>query len=80
MKFSLRHMLKPAVAACSAVFVAAAAPAFANTANSATTSADIIEPVREAQGDVVDTGDQRFKSLFSSWTAIERTTLASRLT
>jgi murein DD-endopeptidase MepM/ murein hydrolase activator NlpD len=74
MKFSLRHMLKPAVSACAALIVAAAAPAFANTANSATTSADIVEPLREAQGDVVDNGDTRFKSLFASWTAIERTT------
>lgn len=72
MKFALRHMLKLAVSACSAVLVSAAAPAFANTANSASASADIIEPVREAQGDVTDNGDQRFKSLFASWTAIER--------
>lgn len=74
MKFAVRHVLKLAVTACSAVLVSAAAPALANTANSATTSADIVEPVREAQGDVVDLGDQRFKSLFTSWTAIERTT------
>jgi murein DD-endopeptidase MepM/ murein hydrolase activator NlpD len=74
MKFAVRHALKLAVTACSAVMVSAASPAFANTANSATASADIVEPVREAQGDVTDNGDQRFKSLFASWAAIERTT------
>ena len=74
MKFAARHMFKLAVSACTALIVAAAAPASANTANSAAASADIVEPVREAQGDVVDLGDQRFKSLFTSWTTIERTT------
>jgi murein DD-endopeptidase MepM/ murein hydrolase activator NlpD len=75
MKFAVRQVIKLAVSACSAVLVSAAAPALANTANSAsTTSADILEPVREAQGDVVEQGDARFKSLFSSWTALEKTT------
>lgn len=74
MKFALRHMIKLALSACAATVVSAASPALANTANSATTSADIVEPVREGQGDVTDNGDQRFKSLFASWTALERTT------
>lgn len=74
MKFAVRHKMQLAVIACSAVMVSAASPAFANSANSAAASADIIEPVREAQGDVVDNGDQRFKSLFANWTAIERNT------
>ena len=75
MKFVVRHVIRLAVAACSAVLVSAAAPAFANSANSATAtaSADIIEPVRESQGDIADNGDGRFKSLFASWTALERT-------
>jgi murein DD-endopeptidase MepM/ murein hydrolase activator NlpD len=74
MKFAVRQVLKLAVSGCAAFLVSAAAPAFANTANSAaTTSADMVEPVREAQGEVVDNGDTRFKSLFASWTAIERT-------
>ncbi|MDP5103804.1 MAG: M23 family metallopeptidase [Erythrobacter sp.] len=73
MKFAARQVIKLVFSACSAVLVSAAAPAFANSANSATASADIIEPVREAQGDVVDNGDGRFKSLFASWTALERT-------
>ena len=75
MKFAVRHMLKLAVSAASAILVSAAAPALANTANSAatTTSADVTQPLREGQPEVVDTGDARFKSLFSSWTALERT-------
>ncbi|GAA0758055.1 murein DD-endopeptidase MepM/ murein hydrolase activator NlpD [Erythromicrobium ramosum] len=75
MKFAVRHMLKLAVSAASAILVSAAAPALANTANSATTtaSADVTQPLREGQPEVVDTGDARFKSIFSSWTAMERT-------
>lgn len=72
MKFAVRHVLKLAVLACSAVLASAASPVLANSANSATAVVDMAEPVREAQGDVVDQGDQRFKSLFASWTAIER--------
>ena len=75
MKFAMRRVLKLALAACSAVLVSAAAPALANTANSSTasTSADMAAPLREGQADVVDLGDARFKSLFNSWTQIERT-------
>lgn len=75
MKFAVRNVLKLAVSAASAILVSAAAPALANTANSATTatSADVTQPLREGQPEVVDTGDARFKSLFSSWTAMERT-------
>ena len=70
MKSAMRTVLKLAATACSAVLLSAAAPAFANTANSAATatttaSADMAAPVREAQGEVVDNGDARFKSLFS---------------
>lgn len=75
MKFAVRYVVKLAVSAGAAFMVSAAAPAFANTANSAaTTSADMTQPVRDAQNEgVVDDGDTRFKSLFASWTAIERT-------
>ena len=74
MNFAVRQMSKLAALCCAAVLsMAATAPAFANTANSATASADIVEPVRENQVDPLAGGDQRFKSLFASWTAIERT-------
>lgn len=74
MKIALQNVLKLAATGCAAVLVSAAAPAFANTANSASTAtADMTQPIREADGAVVDNGDARFKSLFASWTAIERT-------
>jgi len=76
MKFAVRHMVKLAFSGCAAVIVSAASPALANSANAANSSAasaDMLEPLREVQGEVVENGDQRFKSLFSSWTALERT-------
>lgn len=81
MNSAMRTVLKLAATACSAVLMTAAAPAFANSANAAantanTATADIVAPVREAQGEAADNGDARFKSLFASWTAIERTTKA----
>lgn len=74
MKFAVRQFSKLAAVCCAALLSAAGtAPALANTANAATASADIVEPVRENQAEPLGTGDQRFKSLFASWTAIERT-------
>jgi murein DD-endopeptidase MepM/ murein hydrolase activator NlpD len=76
MNAAFRRMIKLAATACSAILVSAAAPAVANTASTsttATTSADIVQPLRDADGDMAETGDARFKSLFASWTAIERT-------
>lgn len=77
MKFAVRYISK-LVALCGAAFLVSAgsAPAFANTANSAsssTASADMVEPVRGDHVDPLASGDERFKSLFASWTAIERT-------
>lgn len=87
MKSVFRSVLKLVATTCSAVLVSAAAPAFANSANSANSAgtttatttatgagAELVAPAREAQGEIVDLGDARFKSLFASWTAIERTT------
>lgn len=73
MKFAVRHMFTLAISACATVLVSTAAPALANSANSATASADMVEPVRDAQGDASANSDQRFKSLFTNWTALERT-------
>jgi murein DD-endopeptidase MepM/ murein hydrolase activator NlpD len=76
MKFAVRRVLKLAFAACSAVLVSAAAPALANTATTSTAttaSADVTAPLQEGQTPVVDLGDARFKSLFNSWTQMERT-------
>lgn len=80
MNFNVRQVIKLAATGCVAVLVSAASPAFANTANSAastttttTAAADVTAPLREGQPEIVDNGDARFKSLFASWTAIERT-------
>jgi murein DD-endopeptidase MepM/ murein hydrolase activator NlpD len=75
MKFAVRRVLKLAFAACSAVLVSAAAPALANTATTSTTTAaaDVTAPLEDGQTPVVDLGDARFKSLFNSWTQMERT-------
>ena len=73
MNSAFRRVLKLAATAWCAIMVSAAAPALANTANSAgTAAADMTQPLRDAQNDVVENGDARFKSLFASWTAIER--------
>ena len=72
MKFAVRQISKIAALCCAALLsIAGATPALANTANSA--SADVVAPVKPEQVDPLANGDQRFKSLFSSWTAIERT-------
>jgi murein DD-endopeptidase MepM/ murein hydrolase activator NlpD len=76
MKFAVRQMSKIAALCCAALLsIAGATPALANTANSASAnaSADVVAPVKPEQVDPLANGDQRFKSLFSSWTAIERT-------
>jgi murein DD-endopeptidase MepM/ murein hydrolase activator NlpD len=70
---AVRHVVKLALSGFAATVLSAAAPAFANSANSATTTVDMAQPLREAQGEAVDNGDTRFKSLFSSWTQLERT-------
>lgn len=59
---------------CAVMMGAVAAPAAANSsANSAAiSSADVIEPLRETQGDTLSNSDQRFRSLFSSWTSLDR--------
>lgn len=80
MNFAVRQVIKLAATGCAAILVSAASPAFANTAASSTTTttstaaADVTAPLRESEGDAAANGDTRFKSLFASWTAIERTT------
>lgn len=75
MNFAVRTISK-LVALVGAAFLVSAGsvPAFANTASTVTTvSADIVEPLKGDTVDPLASGDQRFKSLFASWTAIERT-------
>jgi murein DD-endopeptidase MepM/ murein hydrolase activator NlpD len=59
---------------CAFLIINIASPGAANSsANSAVSAADILEPVREAQGETLTTGDQRFRALFNSWTSLDRT-------
>ena len=74
MNCAVRDAIRLTTMACTALLVSAAAPALANTANSASNSAEIVTPKPETAVDVTIQGDQRFKSLFTSWTALERTT------
>lgn len=73
MNFAARGTIRLVTTACAAFLVSAAAPALANTANSASNSAEIVTPKPETAVDVTIHGDQRFKTLFTSWTALERT-------
>jgi murein DD-endopeptidase MepM/ murein hydrolase activator NlpD len=65
---------------CAFLFLSVSPAALANTAANAaattttTTSADVTEPLREAQGEGVSASDQRFRALFSSWVALDRAT------
>lgn len=73
MSFAVRDAIRLSIGACTAFLVSATAPALANTANTASTNAEIVPPKPETPVDVAIKGDQRFKSLFTSWTALERT-------
>lgn len=66
---SKRTISKAAAALCAAVTLIAAHPALANS--SANAAVDVTEPIREAKGDTLDNGDQRFRELFASWSALD---------
>lgn len=71
MKNHLRKCIGFVAACCAFMSPSFLAPAFANSsANSA--AADVTEPVREAQLDTLTNSDQRFRSLFASWTSLDR--------
>jgi murein DD-endopeptidase MepM/ murein hydrolase activator NlpD len=74
MNFAFRGALKLVGTTACAVVVTAAAPAMANTnsATSSATTADVVQPLRDS-GEIVDNGDTRFKSLFSTILENERT-------
>ncbi|MEM7666812.1 MAG: M23 family metallopeptidase [Pseudomonadota bacterium] len=54
-----------------AVTLLAASPAIANTSANVAT-ADVAEPIREAQGETLTSGDTRFRELFASWVALDQ--------
>lgn len=49
-----------------------AANAASSSSANAATAADVKEPLREAEGEGLAASDQRFRALFSSWTALDR--------
>ena len=65
--------------ACASLFFSFSNPALANSAansaaanTTAANAADVAQPLREAEGEGLAASDQRFRSLFSSWTALDR--------
>lgn len=66
------HISKAVAALCAAACLIAAPAAHANT--SANTAADVTAPVREAQAETLANGDERFRELFASWTALDAVT------
>jgi len=76
MMYAARQMSKLAsLCAAALLSLTGIQPALANSASLATTasSAEMIEPVQGIELDPLASSDQRFKALFASWTAIERT-------
>ena len=66
-----RFWTKSMVAVIAATGLAATAPASANTTTNAAASADVTEAVREAQDNDLTAGDERFRELFASWSALD---------
>ncbi len=66
---SKRSISKVAAALCAAAPLIAASPALANT--SANAAVDVTEPVREAKAETLANGDQRFRELYASWSALD---------
>ena len=65
-----RSVVKVAAAFCAAATLLAANPAAANTTANAA-AADVTEPMREAQDETLANGDERFRELFASWSALD---------
>ncbi len=71
----VRHVSKLAGLCAAGFLISAASPALASSsANAATTAADVVEPVREEQGDSLIASDARFRNLFASWTSMDAST------
>lgn len=68
-----RPISKVAAALFAAMSLVAASPALANTTANVAASADVTEPVRDAQDETLANGDERFSELFASWSSIDTT-------
>lgn len=66
-----RPVSKVTAAVFAALGLLAAHPAAANSSANAA-AADVTQPIREADGDnTIATGDERFRELFASWSALD---------
>ncbi|MEM6907290.1 MAG: M23 family metallopeptidase [Pseudomonadota bacterium] len=68
---SQRQLKTFAGAIIAATISVSAAPAYANSSANNAASADMVEPVREAQAERLQTGDPRFRQLFASWRSLD---------
>lgn len=66
-----RPLLKMVGAFSASILLTAASPALANATATTATSADVTKPLEELQGDTLTGGDDRFRELFASWTALD---------
>lgn len=64
------RMSKACLALTVGIASIAATPALANS--SAAAAADVTEPVRQAQGETLTSGDTRFRQLFASWESLDK--------
>ncbi|MEP3422424.1 MAG: M23 family metallopeptidase [Erythrobacter sp.] len=65
-----RPVSKVAAAFCAAATLLAAHPAAANSSANAA-AADVTEPVREIEDEALVSGDERFRELFATWSALD---------
>lgn len=66
----MRPLTKASAAFAAAATLVAAHPAIANTTANAA-AADITDPVEDAPGSTLANGDERFRELFASWSALD---------
>ncbi|QUL37141.1 M23 family metallopeptidase [Erythrobacter sp. JK5] len=66
-----RQFSKLAGALFAAATLMAASPVLANSSSNAA-AADVAEPIREAQGGTLATGDKKFRELFATWVALDK--------
>lgn len=67
-----QKILKRIASSGTALAIAFASPAMANTATTTTANAaDVTKPIEEAQEEALATGDPSFRELFANWTALD---------
>lgn len=72
MKNFLRECSGFLATCCALLMLPLAAPAQANSAANAAAAADVTQPLRDAQDETISSADERFRTLFSSWTSLDR--------